>query len=148
MMRYRALPLVLFIAVVILLLVGPFRPFSFQKDGLEISAEAARRRRHALILDVRTPKEREAFGFFPESIPVDPSRVTDEVPFLLGQKPGSDQPPRPTPILVYSNAGDGRAQQVAERLFSIGFTGVRYLKDSYLDMLPPGPLHSTNAAMA
>lgn len=141
-MRYRALPLLLCVVVtiVVIFLYIP-HPLSFlQKDPLSLTAEMARHRRHALIVDVRTPKEREEFGFFPESIPIDPSRVVEEVPFLLGQRPGINQQ-RPTPILVYSNAGDGRAQRVANQLYDIGFIGVRYLKGSYLDMLPPGPMN-------
>ena len=137
-MRYQILPLIL-ICAVIAIIYQSFAHFSLQQDPLLITAKEARRRRHALILDVRTPKERERFGFFPESIPIDPSRVTEEVPFLLGQKPGS-QSPRPTPILVYSNEGDGRARQVAEQLYDIGFIGTRYLNGSYSDMLPPGPI--------
>lgn len=137
-MRYQILPLIL-ICAVIAIIYQSFTHFSFQQDPLIITADVARRRRHTLILDVRTPKEREHFGFFPESIPIDPSRVTEEVPFLLGQKPGS-RSPRPTPILVYSNAGDGRARQVAEQLYDLGFIETRYLKGSYIDMLPPGPL--------
>lgn len=140
-MRYRTLPILLSVAIafVLLFLYVPYLPFSLQTDELMITAEMARRRRHAFILDVRTPKEREEFGFFPESILIDPSRISEEIPFLLGQRPGANQP-RSTPILVYSNAGDGRAQQIAKQLYDMGFRGVRYIKESYLDMLPPGPL--------
>lgn len=138
-MRYQTLPVILFFAVIAIIIYQSSANFSLQPDPLLITAKEARRGRYALILDVRTPKEREHFGFFPESIPIDTSRLAEEVPFLLGQKPGS-RSPKLTPILVYSNAGDGRAQHVAEQLYDLGFIGVRYLKGSYLDMLPPGPL--------
>jgi rhodanese-related sulfurtransferase len=105
--------------------------------SLHLSAEQARRQRFALILDARTPRDREEGGFYPNSIPVDPATVQDEVPFLLGQRP-TDRTPRATPILVYSQAGDGKAKQVAETLYTMGYTGVRYLTESYVSLLPPG----------
>jgi rhodanese-related sulfurtransferase len=105
--------------------------------SLHLSAEQARRQRFALILDARTPRDREEGGFYPNSIPVDPATVQDEVPFLLGQRP-TDRTPRATPILVYSQAGDGKAKQVAETLYAMGYTGVRYLTESYVSLLPPG----------
>jgi rhodanese-related sulfurtransferase len=143
-MYYRALPLLLFFAIVVIILYSVSHHVSFDKDPLVITAEEARRRRHTLILDVRSPKEREESGFLPLSISIDPSRVVEEVPFLLGQKPGSLSSPTRTPILVYSNTSDNRAKHIAERLYNIGFIGVRYLKGSYFNMLPPGPLTSVN----
>ena len=125
-MRFRALPLLLFLVVLALTVYSLTHPhsslFSFSPDALRISPDHARRQRFALILDVRTPKERELAGFYPNSIPVDPT-------------PSS---PRTTPLLVYSNAGDERARRTAETLYDLGFIGVRYLSTSYLNMLPPG----------
>lgn len=149
-MRFRALPLLLFFVVLAITFYSMTNPnatlFSFSPfqaaDTLRISPEEARRRRFALILDVRTPKERELAGFYPNSLPVDPtpSSLAQEIPFLLGEKPGHVRPstPRNTPLLVYSNAGEGRARQAAETLYDLGFIGTRYLSTSYLDMLPPG----------
>jgi hypothetical protein len=104
---------------------------------LHVSAEQARRQRFSLILDARTQRDREEDGFYPNSIPVEPATVQDEVPFLLGQHP-SDRTPRTTPILVYSQAGDGKAKEVAATLYGMGYLGVRYLTDSYVSLLPPG----------
>ena len=142
-MRYRALPLVLFFVVLAITLYSMTNPlsslFSLPSDSLRLIPEQARRQRFALILDIRTPKEREMAGFYPNSIPVDPHRLNEEIPYLLGEKPGSSRmTPRTTPLLVYSNAGDGRAKQAAEALYDLGFVGTRYIQTSYLDMLPPG----------
>ena len=147
-MRYRALPLVLFFAVLAIMLYSMTNPlsslFSLQPDALRISPDQARRQRFALILDIRTPKERETAGFYPNSIPIDPtpSSLSQEIPFLLGERPGRTN--RSTPILVYSNAGDGRTRDVAETLYDLGFVGTRYLQTSYLEMLPPGAGNSVS----
>ena len=143
-MYYRTLPVLLLVAVLFIVLyhVKDTSFFSLPSSTtLQLTAEEARRQRFALILDVRTPREREEFGFYPNSIPVDASQLQEEVPYLLGEKPGRqrhERPPRTTPILVYSNAGDGRAQRAAETLYDLGFVGVRYIQESYLRMLPPG----------
>lgn len=136
-MRYRTLPLLLLLAV---LSIVAYRLYTgdlltlFRTPSLEIDPAAARRQRFTLILDLRTPRDRETLGFYPNSIPVDPSRLLEEVPYLLGHRY-----PGPTPLLVYSAEGDGRAQTATQRLYESGFTGARFLKGSYVDMLPPGP---------
>lgn len=136
-MRYRALPLLLLFGVAVLVFQHA-KDFSFSSlspDTLRIGAEDARRQRFALILDIRTPQEREEFGFYPNSMPLPPSQLAEEVPYLLGDKPGR---PRKAPLLVYSNAGDGRAKKAAQILYDLGYVGTRYMEGSYLDMLPPG----------
>ena len=77
---------------------------------------------------------------YPNSIPVGLSRLEEEVPYLLGDTPERVRAssPRKTPLLVYSNAGDGRAKEAAQRLYDLGFVGTRYIQESYLSMLPPG----------
>lgn len=139
-MRYRFLPIILIVAVIAITLyslTGPSSLLFLQKNGLEISAEKARRQRFSLIVDVRTPEERESFGYFPNSMPMDPSKVGKEIPFLLGRNLKGGETVT-TPILIYSNSGDGRARAVADQLYDLGFIGTQYLKGSYLSMLPPG----------
>lgn len=141
-MRYRALPMLLVLAVVVLLPLYVWKDastLSWKSDALRITPEQARRQRFALILDVRTPTEREEFGAYPNSMPVALSQLAHEVPYLLGEKPGrGDLSPRTTPLLVYSHAGDGRAKEAAHQLYDLGFVGTRYIQESYLPMLPPG----------
>ena len=139
-MRYRFLPIILIVAVIAITLysiTGSSSLLFLQKNGLEISAEKARRQRFSLIVDVRTPEERESFGYFPNSMPMDPSKVDKEIPFLLGRNLKGGETVT-TPILIYSNSGDGRARAVADQLYYLGFIGTQYLKGSYLSMLPPG----------
>ena len=137
-MRVRTLPTLLLLAVLAVvayqLYAGDFPLFSSALlPNLAMAPTEARRQRFALILDLRTPKDRETLGFYPNSIPVDPSQLLEEVPYLLG-----DRRPSPTPLLVYSAKGDRRAEKAAQVLYHKGFTGVRYLDGSYVEMLPPG----------
>lgn len=136
--------LVLLLGILLYLLYAS-ASFLQPSPSLHVSTEQARRQRFALILDARTPRDREEGGFYPNSIPVDPATVQDEVPFLLGQRP-TDRTPRATPILVYSQAGDGKSKQVAESLYALGYSGVRYLTESYVSLLPPGGSLSHDAS--
>lgn len=141
-MRFRYLPILLIVCVVIILLysnLGPFSISSLTSNELAIRSEEAYRKHFSFIFDLRTQKEREETGFYPNSIPISLSTLKDEVPFLLGQKP-SDHRIRSTPILVYSNANDGRAKAAAEMIYDMGMIGVRYLSGSYQQIMPPGPL--------
>lgn len=138
-MRVRTLPFLLLLVVLAIvagwLYTGGLFTLSsalFPND-LAIHPAEARRQRFVLLLDLRSPKDRETLGFYPNSIPVDPSRLLEEVPYLLG-----DRRPSSVPLLVYSSEGDQRALHAAQALYQKGFTGVRYLNGSYVDMLPPG----------
>ena len=104
---------------------------SFSHPTLEISIQAARSKRFGLIIDVRTPKEREELGYYPNSIPIAVDQLKAEVPFLIGSGLQSLQ----SPILVYSN-GDRRAQLAAEMLYQLGYTQVQYISTSYLSLMP------------
>jgi rhodanese-related sulfurtransferase len=98
---------------------------------LEISIDQARSERHRRVIDVRTPKEREELGYYPNSIPIEIDQLKKEVPFLIGSGLQSLQ----APLLVYSN-GDRRAHLAAEILYGMGYTRVRYISSSYLSLLP------------
>ena len=98
---------------------------------LELSSQQARAQRFRLIIDVRTPKEREELGYYPNSIPISVEELKKEVPFLIG----SGLHTLHSPILVYSN-GDRRAQLAAEMLYQLGYSQVRYISQSYLSLLP------------
>jgi phage shock protein E len=98
---------------------------------LEVKIDQARSMRFRLVIDVRTPKEREELGYYPNSIPIAVDQLKKEVPFLIGSGFQSLQ----SPILVYSN-GDRRAQLAAETLYSLGYKQVRYISKSYLSLMP------------
>jgi len=104
---------------------------SLQQPSLEIPVEEARSKRYRLMIDVRTPKEREEFGYYPNSIPIAVDQLKSDVPFLIGSGLQSLQ----SPILVYCNGGR-RAQLAAEILYELGYMNVRYISKSYLSMMP------------
>jgi rhodanese-related sulfurtransferase len=97
------------------------------ETSLRISVGEAKARRFGLIIDVRTPKERELLGYYPNSIPISPQQLQQEVPLDISSKK--------TWILVYSN-GDNRAAAAAEVLYRMGYRNVRYIKETYLSLMP------------
>jgi rhodanese-related sulfurtransferase len=94
---------------------------------LRIGVPEAKSRRFGLIIDVRTPKERELLGYYPNSIPIPPRLLEQQVPLDISSKN--------TWILVYSN-GDNRAQLAAETLYKMGYKNVRYITETYLSLMP------------
>lgn len=94
---------------------------------LRIGIPEAKSRRFGLIIDVRTPKEREELGYYPNSIPISPTLLKKEVPMDISNKN--------TWILVYSN-GDNRAQMAADTLYGMGYPNVRYINETYLSLMP------------
>ncbi len=95
--------------------------------SLRISVAEAKSRRFGLIIDVRTPKERELLGYYPNSIPISPQVLHQQVPLDISSKD--------TWILVYCNAGR-RAADAAEVLYRMGYRNVRYINESYLSLMP------------
>ena len=95
--------------------------------SLKISVSEAKERRFGLIIDVRTPKEREQLGYYPNSIPISPDILSQQVPLDISNKN--------TWILVYSN-GDNRAPIAAEILYRMGYPNVRYITKTYLSLMP------------
>ena len=99
-----------------------------QVPSLFISVEEARQRRFGIIVDVRSMKEREELGFYPNSIPVSMEEIAEKgLSALCSPK---------TSVLVYSN-GDDRAASAANLLYRKNYQNVRYLATSY-DALMPG----------
>jgi len=93
---------------------------------LELTVEEARSRRFGLILDMRTPLERERLGYYPNSIPMTVNSIHNEIGKLVGPK---------TTILVYAN-GDNRARQATEILYDMGYRHARYIRTDYLSLMP------------
>ncbi len=95
--------------------------------SLRISIEEAKSRRFGLIIDGRSQKDRELLGYYPNSIPISPQRVKQEVPLLI--------PNKNTWILIYCNTGNNAANAAA-MLYRMGYHNVRYINESYLSLMP------------
>jgi len=117
--------------VVILGIVYMVQIRSYTLPSLEIQPSEAKFKRFGIIIDVRSPKEREELGFYPNSIPIAIQDLLKEIPALIGSGLSS----KTTSILVYDN-GDRRAHIAAEMLYDMGYQKVRYLSSSYDRMLP------------
>jgi rhodanese-related sulfurtransferase len=125
----------LFFAIIVYLVYTYVTKSTHQPSSLLIDIPRAKAQRFGLILDVRTTKEREELGYYPNSIPVSMNELQTEVPFLLGTKP-NDLSEKKTNILIYSTPGDRRAESAAEILYQMGYRNVRYINQSFLKLLP------------
>jgi hypothetical protein len=111
----------------IVLIYGYMTQPKVDKKSLLIDIPEAKGRRFGLIIDVRTPKERQLLGFYPNSIPMSVDTIQRDVPMDITNKNAW--------ILVYSN-GDSRAKVATEALFRAGYPNVRYINKSYLSLMP------------
>ena len=116
--------LILLVVSVILFLI--YSHTTYPEHSLRISVAEARARRFGLIIDVRTPIERDQLGYYPNSIPISMEKLRTEVPLDISSKR--------TWILVYS--GDNRAAVAAEILYGMGYSNVKYITESYLKLMP------------
>lgn len=94
--------------------------------SLYINTNDARSKKFQLIIDVRTEKEREELGYYPNSIPLSINKL-DEIKSLTSN--------HTTSILVYSN-GDNLARYAAEKIYALGYHNVQYITTTYLYLLP------------
>ena len=73
MVKSSKLNLIISLSVLILIIYFIYyyydSSYSTTNLSLRISVNEARSRRFGLIIDVRTPKERELLGYYPNSIP-------------------------------------------------------------------------------
>jgi rhodanese-related sulfurtransferase len=121
-------PILTIIVIIILMyLIYMAIPANYNQPSLRIGIPEARSRRFGLIIDVRTPKERDQLGYYPNSIPISLEQLRSEVPLDISNKN--------TWILVYCNTGH-RAQMAAEILYNMGYRNVRYINESYLSLMP------------
>ena len=127
MMKLATVLVVLIIVGVIYLAYSSVQPSQDIATILKISVGEAKARRFGLIIDVRTPKERDTLGYYPNSIPISMERISKEVPLDISNKNAW--------ILVYSN-GDDRAAVAAQVLYKMGYNNVRYIKETYLSLMP------------
>jgi len=99
---------------------------TYNIPNLIIPINQARAKRFNLILDVRTEKEREELGYYPNSIPLSIHKLNKIKSLTTNMN---------TSILVYSN-GDQVAEQAAKQIYTMGYHNVRYITTSYLYLLP------------
>jgi rhodanese-related sulfurtransferase len=126
-MKYASLFLsFILIVVVVTIYMNPLQYFEGDSP-LQISVAEAKARRFGLIVDVRTPEQRNRLGYYPNSIPISIERLQSEVPLDISNKL--------TWILVYSN-GDQKARFAAEKLYEMGYPNVRYIQETYLTLMP------------
>jgi len=118
---------ILIVLVIAIIILASSQISQIHKEpSLKISITEARSRRFGLIIDVRTPKERDQLGYYPNSVPISMEKLSNEVPLDISSKN--------TWILVYS--GDNRASNAAEILYRMGYRNVKYIKESYLHLMP------------
>lgn len=121
--------LITFILVVVIALFLSYQVPSQRESALRIGTAEARARRFGLIVDVRTPRQRDLLGYYPNSIPISLERLKMEVPLDISNKR--------TWILVYgSGVGDDKARLAAETLHRMGYPNTRYISESYLSLMP------------
>lgn len=130
MIKSNQLQSILLITFIIILLYILYIYYSTpvpHQTKLRITVAEAKARRFGLIIDVRTPKERDLLGYYPNSIPISIDKLQQEVPLDISSKN--------TWILIYSN-GDSRAQNAAKTLYKMGYRNVRYINETYLSLMP------------
>ena len=116
----------LIILIIVIIVIIVYSIPVHKEPSLKISISEARSRRFGLIIDVRTPKERDQLGYYPNSVPISMERISNQVPLDISSKN--------TWILVYS--GDNRETIAAEVLYRMGYRNVKYIKESYLKLMP------------
>jgi len=119
----KKLVIILIIAIIIYLV---YINQIHNEPSLKISIAEARSKRFGLIIDVRTPKERDQLGYYPNSVPISMENIRNQVPLDISSKN--------THILVYS--GDNRALVAAKVLYIMGYRNVKYITESYLRLMP------------
>ena len=118
--------LIVIVAMIIYIVSYHTQLLSIHIPSLLIGIHEARTRRFGLILDVRTQKERDEFGYYPNSIPLSMNRLT-EITSLTSNLAIS--------ILVYSNGAES-AYYAAQKLYAMGYHNVKYISTSYLYLMP------------
>ena len=127
-MKYNT-PFVAFVIITMIAAVVYFQMTPKKDSALRISVAEAKSRRFGLIVDVRTPRQRDLLGYYPNSIPISLERLAMEVPLDISNKN--------TWILVYGNgSGDNIARYAADTLYRMGYPNTRYITESYLSLMP------------
>ena len=118
---------ILWFAVVGVLCVVAYKLYLYATDSpYRIEASAARKRLAAgefeTVLDVRTTLEREALGYFPQSLHIPGAE--------LARRADRELPDKNAAILVYCNTGH-RARAATELLHRLGYRNAVYIATPY-----------------
>lgn len=120
--------------LIFIIILSSIMMFNMRKENyksydqtLRIHINEARSRRFNVIYDVRTIQERELYGYYPNSIPLDPNNIKENVLSDIGNKNAW--------ILIYSNNSKISAQ-IATILYKLGYTNVRYINEGYESLMP------------
>lgn len=114
---------ILWLAVVGVFSVVAYKLYLYATDSpYRIDASAARKRLAAgefeTVLDVRTALERDALGYFPQSLPIPGAE--------LARRATRELPDKNAAILVYCNTGH-RARAATELLHRLGYRNAVYI---------------------
>lgn len=126
MIKIQSILLLVILIFIVAIIYNKVTPI-YREYSLQITPQEARSRRFGMILDVRTPKEREELGYYPNSIPMNLSTLHTDISRYV--------PNKNTSILIYSN-GDQRAINASEILYNIGYHQVHYIKETYTSLMP------------
>jgi len=126
MIKIQSILLIVILILLVIIIYNKVTPI-YREYSLQITPQEARSRRFGMIIDVRTPKEREELGYYPNSIPLNMDTLHTDISRYV--------PNKNTSILIYSN-GDQRAVNASEILYNIGYRRVHYIKETYTSLLP------------
>ena len=102
--------------------------YTMSGKALITPEEAKKLLKDAIIIDVRTERERSMLGYHPDSIHLPTSKMTSEhVNRIIGD-PGQT-------IIVYCNSGQ-RARLATKKLHDLGFKNAKYIAGTYHSLLP------------
>jgi rhodanese-related sulfurtransferase len=79
-----------------------------------------------VILDVRTPLERQTLGFYPGSVNIQTSDLEEKMPKMYPNKNNL--------ILLYCNTGQ-RARNATEKLHKMGYSNAIYIASGYKSLI-------------
>lgn len=116
--------------VLLLGLVGYFLYFYAMDSPYIITADEAKKRIKAkqidTVLDVRTEIERDAIGFYPDSVHIPSGEIENRAPAELKKKDAR--------ILVYCNTGQ-RARAATEKLHELGYNNAVFIPTSHFSIM-------------
>lgn len=126
MIKIQSILFIIILTLIVVIIYNKVTPI-YKEYSLQITPQEARSRRFGMIIDVRTSKEREELGYYPNSIPMNIDTLQTDISRYV--------PNKNTSILVYSN-GDQRAITGSEILNNIGYHRVYYIKETYNSLMP------------
>lgn len=128
MKKSLIIPLII-VSVILIVGVSLYR-YAIESPWYISAAEAKRRiveKKVDLILDVRTPLERETLGFYPNSVHIPSGELNEETV-------GKAIHHKNARILVYCNTGQ-RARVATEKLHELGYKNAYYIAGPHTSIM-------------